>query len=47
MLKEPSEKEILNAVDFLDDADVPTEDRLLRVICPNCGLFIEVGEVDE
>ena len=36
-------EELLELRNCLDDAPMPTEGRLLRIVCPHCGKVIELG----
>ncbi len=42
--KEISAENILKARNALDNADMPIEGRLFRIICPHCGKLIELGD---
>jgi len=45
MGREDMEK-ILEARDYLDNADVPTENRRLKIVCPHCGKVIDLESKD-
>ena len=41
--EEPTTEDIENMIENLDNANVPTENRILRFVCPHCGKVIELG----
>ena len=45
--EEPSTEDILELRECLDNAVVPTKDRMLRFLCPHCGEMIELGELED